>query len=332
MEALMNRKYLVFSLILALCLLLLSGCSPSPTAVTVGGRKVDASEYAFYLSYNRISVGEASGTILYDEEDTAAAKAAALEQIVTNEVVRLKCEEFGLELTEEQRETLARNKEYLVESLGGTAAYLEYLNQSVLTDRAYDKLQENDYYAQLLYDHMKADSEAYFTDEALRRYFAEHYATAKYIYISLLDDDGQRLDKEVRDNLLETAISLQEQALLPDASFEALMTEHNQDLTMTTEGIVVGELESRSIEYLGTLFNLEENAVSSVITTSDGYYILKRCPVPASYYDEHQTDIFLAACDDRFGDSMEAWKTEYTVTVSKVVDKMDLTNLSEFVK
>ena len=39
-----------------------------------------------------------------------------------------------------------------------------------------------------------------------------------------------------------------------------------------------------------------------------------------------------SACDDRFGDSMEAWKTEYTVTVSKVVDKMDLTNLSEFVK
>ena len=79
----MNRKYLAFSLILALCLLLLSGCSPSPTAVTVGGRKVDASEYAFYLSYNRISVGEASGTILYDEEDTAAAKAAAPEVMPT---------------------------------------------------------------------------------------------------------------------------------------------------------------------------------------------------------------------------------------------------------
>ena len=136
----------------------------------------------------------------------------------------------------------------------------------------------------------------------------------------------------MRDNLLETAIDLSEQAKLPETSFEALMTEHNQDLTMTTEGIVVGELEALSIEYLDTLFLLEENAVSSVITTSDGYYILKRCPVPASYYDEHQTDIFLAACDDRFGDSMEVWKTEYTVTVSKVVDKINLSNLNEFVK
>ena len=328
----MNRKYLAFVLVAALCLLLLSGCSPSPTAVTVGGRKVDASEYAFYLNYNRISTGEASGTILYDEEDTAEAKAAALEQIVANEVVRLKCKEFGLELTDEQKETLKRNKEFLVESLGGTAVYLEYLKQSVLTDRAYDKLQENDYYAQLLYDYMTADSEAFFTDEALRRYFAEHYATAKYIYISLLDDEGQRLDKEVRDNLLETAIGILEQAKLPETSFEALMTEYNQDLTMTTEGVVVGELEALSIEYLDTLFLLEENAVSSVITTSDGYYILKRCPVPAGYYDEHQTDIFLAACDDRFGDSMEVWKTEYTVTVSKVVDKINLSNLNEFVK
>lgn len=328
----MNKHRLAFILVCALCFSLLSGCSPSPTAVTVGGRKVDASEYAFYLHYNRISTGEESGTVFYDDEDTAEAKAAALEQIVTNEIVRLKCEEFGLELTEEQQASLARSKEYLIESLGGMAAYLDYLNQSLLTDRAYEKFQANNYYSELLYDYMKEDSKSYFTDEALRRYFAEHYATVKYIYISIVDDDGNRLEKEVRDNLLESALTVRDLAAAADSDFEALMTEYNQDVTMTTAGFVLSELEAKSTEPLETLFDLAENEVSEVLTASDGYYILKRCPVSAAYYDEHQTDIFEAACDDRFEDSMTVWKTEYEVVVSKVVDKINLSNLAEYVK
>ena len=72
----MYKKYAVLTLVCALLLSVLSGCSPSPTAVTVGDNKVDASEYAFYLHYHRLSTGEDSGTLLYDEEDTAEAKAA----------------------------------------------------------------------------------------------------------------------------------------------------------------------------------------------------------------------------------------------------------------
>ena len=79
-----------FALALALaCLLALSGCAPSPTAVTVGGRKVDASEYAFYLHYNCDAHEDES--VPYTDAETAAARAKALEQITTGEVVCGNC-------------------------------------------------------------------------------------------------------------------------------------------------------------------------------------------------------------------------------------------------
>ena len=327
----MNKRIAVLCLSLLMLLPLLTGCSPSPTAVTVGDREVDASEYAFYLHFNRISTEEESGTLLYDEEDTRLAREAAIEQIITNEVVRIKCEEFELELSKAQKTALAEAKDNLVEALGGTAAYLEYLNQSYLTDRAYDKFQENAYYSQLLYDYMTRDSQSFYTDESLRKYFGSHYATVKYIYFNFTDEDGNLLDREAREGILDTASAVAESAQQDGADFDALMVEYNEDLSMTG-GFPISKLEAASTEHLTTLFDLEENQVSDPIVMADGCYILKRSPVSASYYDENQRDIFLAACNDRFEESMAQWKSEYAVKVAKVVDKINLSNLSEYVK
>ncbi len=324
------RKRL-FVLILALCLLL-SGCSTSPAAVKVGDRKVDASEYAFYLYYNRVNTGEDSGTVLFSAAATQQAREVALSQIITNEVVRLKCEEFGLALSEAQQTTLALNKERLIESLGGKAAYLTYLQQSNLTDRAYDKFQSNAYYYDNLYTYMAQQNQPDLTDEKLRQYFSDHYATAKYIYLGLLDEDGKQLDPITCADKLKLAQELVAQARAEGADFNALMAQYNEDISMTSAGIPISEPEARSTDYLAALFDLEENAVSDVLTQSDGYYILKRCPISATYYDENQTDIYQAALDARFAEILEGWKAEYPVTVEKIVDEIDLSNVGNYVQ
>ena len=326
------KKILTATLACALLLSLLCGCSPSPTAVTVGGNKVDASEYAFYLNYNRLSTGEDSGTILFDDEDNAIAREAALEQILTAEVVRLKCREFELEFSDTQRDTLKKAKEQLIESLGGSKAYLDYLKQSMLTDRTYDKFQENSYYSSMLYNYMMADSESYYTDESLRQYFTSHYATVKYIFFSFIDEDGATMDKEICQGIIDLAQTVSRMAQAPDADFDALMAEYNEDVSMTADGFPISTLEADSTEYLTTLFDLEENQVGEPVIQSDGCYVLKRCPVSAGYYDENQRDIFLAACNERFEQSMTQWKTEYPVKVARIVEEINLSNLAEYVK
>ena len=120
-------------------------------------------------------------------------------------------------------------------------------------------------------------------------------------------------------------------AMMPEADFDALMAEYNEDPTMTV-GVPVSKLEADSTEYLTTLFDLEENQVSSPIVLSDGVYILKRCPISASYYDENQSDIYQAALDWRFDETLAGWLGDYPVTVSSVVDKIDLNNLRDYIK
>lgn len=328
----MRKQLLALTLCCLTLFTLLCGCSPSPTAVQVGSRKVDASEYAFYLYYNRTNSGAASGTVLYDDNATQTSREIALDQIITNEVVRLKCEEYDLELSEAQKTTLALNKERLIESLGGKAAYLHYLEQSYLTDRAYDKFQSNAYYYDILYTHMALENQKEFTDEKLRQYFSTHYATVKYIYLGLLDNEGEPLDKELHAEKTQLAEDVLAQAQAEGADFDALMTQYNEDISMTAGGFAISEPEARSTDYLAVLFDLEENQISDIITLSDGYYILKRCPISATYYDENQTDIYQAALDETFAQTLDSWKSEYTVTVEKIVDKIDLSNLSDYVK
>ncbi len=320
---------LLLSALLLLCLL--AGCSPSPTAVIVGGRKVDASEYAFYLHYNRVNSGEDDSTVIYSADALETARAAALDQIVTNEVVRLKCKELGLELSKEAKAALKADKEQLIDELGGKAAYVEYLRQSNLTDRAYDKFQENERYYALLSDYVQKDGKAYFTDERLRLYFSEHYALVKLIYFSDIDDQGNLLPLEDRLEKKALAQQVLELAQAPDADFDALAEEYSEDPAMLG-GYPVGELEAASTYYLTTLFRLEENQVSDLLTRQDGWYILKRCPLSASFYEENQQEIAAAAIDWRFDQELDEWKQGYPVTVEKIVDEITLENITDYIK
>ena len=93
------KKYRnILCCLVALCLL--GGCSPSPTAIVVGKNKVDAAELAFYLEYNRLNLQSQDGSTEEEDADPSLeeAKEAALEQIVTAEIVRQQCDKLGLEL------------------------------------------------------------------------------------------------------------------------------------------------------------------------------------------------------------------------------------------
>ena len=105
------KKYRnILCCLVALCLL--GGCSPSPTAIVVEKNKVDAAELAFYLEYNRLNLQSQDGSTEEEDADPSLeeAKEAALEQIVTAEIVRQQCDKLGLELSKEEKEELEQNE------------------------------------------------------------------------------------------------------------------------------------------------------------------------------------------------------------------------------
>ena len=313
-------------------LMCFSGCSPSPTALTVGGRKVDASEYAFFLHANRV-LGDGDGeTGLLGL--LSAAREGAVDQIVTSEVIRIKCRELNLALSDENRDALKNDKASLKALMGGDAAYLEYLTDNALTDRCYDKFCETTYYYQMLYAYVteELDKELY-VDETLRKYFAENYILVKYIRISDLDEEGYPLDVNLSAQQRQTA-NMVHARLSQGAAFDEMMDGFNDDPVMTDspQGLVLSLAEAQGRDYLLAAFGLKAGQVSDVLRWRDGYYIVKRVELSVGYFETNRAQILQSAKDFNFQARLDGWKAEAVVKVKKIVDEITLDNLMEYVK
>lgn len=320
----MKKTSIISIFLAALCFL--TACSPSPTAVNAGGIKADASEYAFYLNYNRLT---ALGTPKLE-----LARQAALEQIASAAAVRLKCKEFGLTLSKEQKQQLADRKEALIADFGGKAAYLEFLQENALTDRLYDKLQQNQLYYDMLYQYAttEMEPEAY-TDEALRRFFSESYILVKYIRISLLDEEGNKLGSQEAAELRDV-INLAHAAVSSGANFDDVMLEYSDDTEMSAHpgGLVVSDTEAAGKPWLQYAFGMKSGEVSGVLSFNDGYYIVKRLELSASYFEYNRDYILQSAQTHYFSRWMDQWRAAVDVKTTKVVDEIGFDNLTEYVK
>lgn len=314
-----------FLSLVLLCALLCSlcACVTSPTAVKVNKASIDASEVAFYLHTNRNA-----GTL-------AEVKAAALDQIVTATLVRQKCESMKLTLSKEQKETLKQEKNALIENLGGTAAYLDYLNSSYLTDRGYDKLQENNQYYQLLYNAIWKKYQDTFTSEYLRQFFSSNYIAVQYIAVNRLDNDGNPLS-ETEDQAQKAKAEQALSAMMTEgADITAIIEEYNEDPEMMglTEPLVMSRrMAENDYPFLLPAFELAAGAFDGIYTTDEGYYIIIRYAVSANYYTEHEEEIYYSALDAKFMEEMADWKKKCSVTTTKVFDKMNLDNLADYLK
>lgn len=321
------KKYRnILCCLVALCLL--GGCSPSPTAIVVGKNKVDAAELAFYLEYNRLNLQSQDGSTEEEDADPSLeeAKEAALEQIVTAEIVRQQCDKLDLELSKEEKEELKQNKNELIEAQGGTAGYLKYLRQSAMADRVYDKFQENTLYYDKLYDHMVGEGGEYsFSDVDLRQFFSENYATVQYIRLGFSSAPERGMDR---------AQTILEQAQVPGADFTQMVALYNDDPYMTEniQGIVMTASQCENSPQFETVFELEEGEITGVLVGTDGYYIVKRLPLAVTYYDDNQESILQEARDVQFNQLLEKWTEEASVRTTDIYKKMDFDNLWDYVE
>ncbi|MEA4920364.1 MAG: hypothetical protein VB078_05560 [Clostridiaceae bacterium] len=330
------KKYLtaLFAVLLALSLF---SCSASPTAIKVGSSKVDASEYAYYLNYNRLNLdSQSTGTLVLNEDELLAqAREKAKEHIITAEIVRMKCKELDLKLSDEQKSQIKEAKDDMIDSFGGLSGYLDYLKSNYLTDRLYDKLQENSYYYSMLYEYIAANPDSGIsTDQELRQYFSENYIKVKYIRFNTTDETGSPLPEEELKGLLETANSVLTQINKGDLTFDAAMSQYNDvnAISENASGIVVSAQDGTAIEYITDAFALTDGQCGGVYTYSDGYYILLRQPVDAGYYDENREQIVHTASDWAFNNYVASAKASLTITVNKVCQKINFENLKDYVK
>ena len=322
-------------LLISLVLLTLYGCVPSPVVATVNGESLDASEFAFYMNYQLMSreEGEEIG-----EEELAQIKETALSQMITNTLIRQKCEKYGLELTKETEENIKNLKKEFIETLGGTAKYLDFLNESAMNDRTYDKSQENPYYQNMLRTYLTENTDLPetigFTDEKLRQYFSENYVKLKYIFINAVNKNEEPLSPSEYNDMQEFARVVAEGSREENKDFDQLIEKYNSDsqMSLNPDGLVYSKEELLETEVFKNVLDLQENEIGGPYSSDEGFYIIKRIPVDAGYFDSHKEQIERDAENNRYEALIEEWKASSTIKVSEVYKKIDHLNYKDYIK
>ncbi len=327
------KKILLLSL--SLCIFLLSGCVSSPVVISVNGDKIDGSEFAYYLNYELASYDNPEELT---KEDIEKIKETALETAVNNTIVLQKCKEYNIELTAEEKEEIKALREEFIDDLGGSAKYLEFLNEAALNDRVYKKTQEQSYYHTKLMAYLTENTDQPesigFTDQTLRQFFAENYVKVKYICMSTLTDDNEPVPDEEYDEQLKLARIVAEGSKEPGKDFDLLIEKYNDDYRMRVypEGFVYSKLELEDIDIFNHALEIEENEIAGPYSAADGFYIIKRYPVDAGYYDNHHDEILSEAIDIKYEMLLESWKANAVVKIADVYKQIDAVNYKEYIK
>lgn len=151
-------------LLLALSLTMFTGCSPrNETVFTVNGEDVTIADVMIHLFFQKyelfteqVSEGNLAIADLYQlsadmlatevgESLTLAdyLRVSSVNSAMSAELCRQLALENKLQITDSDKATLKASKESMIASLGGAAAFNEFLDKTGTTDNAYDRYMEN---------------------------------------------------------------------------------------------------------------------------------------------------------------------------------------------
>lgn len=274
----MKTKTRVSAILLAIAILMsaLSGCASKPYVMVIDGMKIRQGTFAYYYGYSYASYYSTYGdsTVTY----------YALTNVCQHVAVYRLFDQFGLKLTEEDKQSIEDSRTAKIAELGGQAGYAAFLKTLGLTDKLYREiLAITPMYNQLKEYLYSEGGPEYMSQDEIRQTYADLYAHEIHIFISTAEVETV----EDQDALYAEAEEAHARALAGE-NFTDLILEYGDDTYMAMypeDGYYLAEGDSGSDVIDEALFNLEVGEISDIVTTSNGFYIYKRLPIEDDYID-----------------------------------------------
>lgn len=285
--------------------------------MAVGEEEVTLNELLFYI-YQIKSAYDGSLTtdvwnFKWNEEETieSYAKEEILEEIAQIKVICQQAKKEKCELTEEEsNEAKVKAKDY-VKALPSDAS--EYH----LTDSLVEKIYLEHALAKKMYDVVAGTVDTNISDEEAKQ------VTIGYILVrtSGMDKNGNEvnLNEEQIKSAKKRAVTLQKQAK-EQSDFVTFAQGNSDDETVE----MTFSHNNGPGKFIDIAFSMEQNQVSDVIETEEGFYILC-CLAP---YDEAKTieykeKVIRERETEAFSKAYQTWKKEYkTVASSTLLDQI----------
>lgn len=288
------KKIKIISAILALCMMvtMLSGCRfiKGGAIATVNGEDISSEEFALYFIQVQNELLANSGVTSLDQAkqfwNTVGANgktpADEARQIAIDAItlIWIKCqraEEFGVELTEEEKGQINEQIGQQITQMGGNSVFQSELKAIGSTQEAYASLMEKMLLASKVDEKLMADPQYSVTEDDAIKNIKDTYIKAKHILVNTMDvATGAPYTEE---QLKEADAKVKDiQAKLKDgADFDALMNEFSEDpgLETSPDGYVFGKGQMVP-EFEEAAYALKEGEISEPVKSSYGYHIIKR--------------------------------------------------------
>ena len=290
----------------------LAGLDPQETILTVNGREVSAELYLYWLQY-ACSVAESTGAV--DEEgnldwDYVYADGVTAEEYIVGEALSqaklyMMIEEwaqtYGVELTDEEEQSVEEEIAYYAEQLGGEEAYADYLDQIGISAEANRRMTADFYlYSNLLDLTKEPGSPLYIDDDELYQYEGITPETTLVDHILFFTSEDEE-DNQIRYDALEQVRQslLEAEGAFRYDLFNAIADAYSEDTGRSyyPNGYLVAEGANFVQPFLQAALALEEGEVSGIVESEYGYHLLLRKPIRDYVADAYLGDFLMAASD-----------------------------------
>ena len=320
-------KKRILSAILFICMLAtivfpLSACKGSETVLTIGDYKVSLALYNYFLNSTRDSFFENYGQAFPMSMDigdgTTVGQFIKMQTESTiKELFSLKkiSEEKGLNLNDDDKQSIKDQKKSYIDNLGGSAKYNTWISDYNSTDAAFSQALELFTIAQKAYNIILG--EISLTDaetEELKQDFETDYISARHILFATVDletgdplSDEEKASKKSDAEKLLADLLANDNGLLPESTEGD--TNSSDTETETPVDYFVSKIDGNSSDGSSLMtFNLKNNSAlpsgsldedfvkgcvdlelgkitTALIESQFGYHIVKRFPLDETQFD-----------------------------------------------
>lgn len=299
---------------------LLAGCADSPTVMTVGGESVsyDMLRY-FVMNYKTGYEGIEPEDFANDEELKAELVKNTNASISELVAYKLLAKEYGIKLTDEQKESIDKEVEALAASYDTEEAYKADLEANYITEAVYRDILESSAYCDSLYDYLTDEYTGIFRhDDAtiMGDIEAGNFFSAEYIYVNygLVDYEEKKAfaqglcDRIKNGELMSKVYAEYENEYLLVADYVKL-----DAFTYSEENAFFEE----------AVLSLEIGECSDLLEMSGKFIIVKRLALDDEYIDKHFYSIIASYLSREFFNYVSDYADSLEIKMKKKYEDLE---------
>ena len=323
----------------------ITGTDPETTVMTINGSAISAELYYYWLSIvcedtaAYFTDGIQWDQVLYDDVTVSEyIKTTTLDTLIQYQIVTDLDQEYNLQDEKEVQSYLDEMIANNIENFGSEEEFEKSLANSGVTKETILYLYKTQYLYSDLQDKLyAAGGPLEVTDAAVQEYIDQHYGaengsySAKHILLKTVDDAGSALSEDEIAQKKAQAEDLLAQLRAsndPQALFDQLMAEYNEDSGEPDEGYTFGPGEMVDEFYDGTAA-LEEYEISDLVESQFGYHIIMRLPSKIPTVEETKESYALELFSSMFQQRVTDAKVEYVQDITLMEPKEYYTEYSK---